>query len=434
MENKKLSTTPYKGTTDTYPQDMINRRYIFDIWTKVAKKFGYEEYDTPLIEEAQLYRVKSGDEIANNQLYSFTDKGGREIALRPEMTPSLARMIAAKRNELTTPVRWFNIGRYYRYEKPQKGRKREFFQLNIDILGVATVEAELEIIQFVMAVMEEFKAPKNTYELKINNRYLLEYLLNDILQLSDSQKVLVSRAIDNYSKMESSNFEAYLKEIGLTDQQINKITDFLNWSLDDLRDLQDISKGADQLLELFTEAEQLSIENIKFDPSVVRGLQYYTGTVIEMFDVGSRENPRALFGGGRYDDLLSIFNEENLPAFGLGWGDITTEDYLRTYNLLPQSRTNTEIFVTLMSSTLYTDTVKVAQQLREEGLNTEMQLTETKLGNQLKYADKKGIPWVVVMGDEEIKDGVVNLKNMLTREEVTVPVENILERVKSQKE
>ncbi|HNW23550.1 MAG TPA: ATP phosphoribosyltransferase regulatory subunit [Candidatus Dojkabacteria bacterium] len=194
MESKILSKQPYKGTDDWYPKDMFLRNYLFNTWSKIAKRYGYEEYDTPIIEDANLYKVKSGEDLANNQLYSFVDKGGREIALRPEMTPSLARIIANKKNELTFPLRWFNIGRYYRYEKPQKGRKREFFQLNIDILGVPTIDAELEIIQFVMDVMKELKAPKDTYELRINNRYLLEYLFTNILDVDESIKPKLARA------------------------------------------------------------------------------------------------------------------------------------------------------------------------------------------------------------------------------------------------
>lgn len=430
MKTEKLLTTPYKGTNDTYPQDMFVRNYIFNTWRNVAKRFGYEEYDTPLLEDANLYRVKSGEELANTQLYNFVDKGGREIALRPELTPSVARMIAAKVNELTLPLRWFNIGRFYRYEKPQRGRRREFFQLNIDLFGVPTVEAELEIIQYVMTVMDEFKAPKDTYELRINNRYLLEYLFEDILDLDEEKRPQVGRAIDNYTKMEAEEFEAYLKELDLSEKQTSLVLDFLTWDLDTLKQFKDLSKGAAQLLELFSRSQEIGIENIRFEPSVMRGLQYYTGTVIEMFDIGSKDNPRALFGGGRYDDLLSIFEKDKLPAFGLGWGDVTMSDYLKTYNLIPETKTETEVFVTLMDPSLFTQTNKVVQTLREEGIKTEMQLTNTKLGNQLKYANKKNIPWVIVLGEDELKKGILKLKDMNNREELALTVEEAISKIK----
>lgn len=424
-----LSKLPYKGTNDMYPQDMLISNYIFDTWSRVAKRFGYEEYDTPLIEDANLYRVKSGDDLGNNQLYAFTDKGGREIALRPEMTPSLARMIANKRNELTLPLRWFNIGRYYRYEKPQRGRSREFFQLNIDILGVPTIEAEIEIIQYVMAVMEEFKAPKETYELKINNRFLLDYLFDEILKIDDDLKAKVSKAIDNYLKIDKNEFKEYLKEIQLNDDQVEKLIEYLNWTIEDLKKIEDESKGAKELLNLFNKASTLSISNLKFCPYIVRGLQYYTGTVMEMFDIGGDENPRALFGGGRYDNLLEIFKEKSIPAFGLGWGNVTTLNYLETYNLLPKLDTDIKVFVSLMDESLFTETSKVTSYLRNNNINTQMQLVPTKLSNQLKYASKKLIPWSIIVGEDEIKSNTVVLKNMSTSEQFNIPIEEVLLKI-----
>ena len=430
MKNNKLITAPYKGTTDTYPEDMIVRNYIFDIWSRVAKRFGYEEYDTPMIETAELFRVKSGNELSN-QLYNFTDKGGREIALRPEMTPSLARMIAAKKNELQLPIRWFNIGKFYRYEKPQRGRRREFFQLNIDILGVDGIEAELEMIQYVMAVMDEFNAPKKTFELRINNRYLLDYLFNNILKVSEDLIPKLARAIDNFPKMELKDFKEYLIEIGLTKQQGDKVLDFLGWDLSKLETIRKESKGANQLLELFKKIKELSISNVVFNPSIMRGLDYYTGIVIEMFDIGGSENPRAMFGGGRYDDLLAIFGEDKLPAFGLGWGDIITIDYLTTYNLLPNIKTNTAVYVTLMDEKLLKETTCVVQELRKNDINTLMCLEPIKLKKQLKEANRKNIKWVIFIGDEEIKQDKIKLKDMNTGESVIITVAESIQKIKS---
>ena len=430
MENK-LSTTPYKGTTDTYPEDMLTNNYIFDTWKSVAQRFGFEEYDTPLIEETALYIAKSGDEIASTQLYNFVDKGGREIAIRPEMTPSLARMIAAKKNDLTLPLKWFNIGKYYRYEKPQRGRRREFIQLNIDILGIPTLEAELEIFQYILAVMEEFKAPKETYEIRVNSRYLLDYLFEEILKLSEEKKAKVGRAIDNYTKLGKEAFVEYLKELELTEKQINSILKFLNSTLEDLKKIADKSDGAKQLIELFAKAEELGLTNIRFEPSIMRGLAYYTGTVIEMFDIGSKENPRALFGGGRYDDLLSMFGQEELPAFGIGWGDTTTRDYLETYGLIPETKTDTKVFLPLFDIKLYAYIQKIAKGLRTKGINTETQLTAIKFGNQLKYASKKNIPWVMIIGEDEINAKKVQLKNMETGEQNLVTLEEAIETIKS---
>jgi len=429
MENKILSKQPYKGTTDWYPEDMFLRNYLFDIWSRVAKRYGYEEYDTPLIEDANLYRVKSGEDLANNQLYSFFDKGEREIALRPEMTPSLARMVALKRDELTLPLRWFNIGRYYRYEKPQKGRRREFFQLNIDLLGVSTIDAEVEIIQYVMDVMKELKAPIDTYELKINNRYLLEYLFNDILDVDDSVKAKLARALDNYLKMPSEDFKGYLTELSLREDQIEKILEYLNWTVKDLEKIKGISRGAKELIDLFTQLNDLNITNIKFSPYIVRGLQYYTGTVIELYDIGKKDTPRAMFGGGRYDDLLEIFGESKLPAFGLGWGEVTTLEYMKSYDLQPKYISNVDVFVTLIDENYKKEVNSIASHLRAKGLNTLLQLTPSKLSAQLKYANNRLIPWVVILGEDEVKKGVIQLKNMTTRESFLIKKEDIIQKI-----
>ena len=425
----KLNTSPYKGTSDSYPGEMFYRNYLFDTWEKVAKRFGYEEYDTPLLEEASLYKAKSGEELSNKQLYTFLDKGGREIAIRPEMTPSLARIIAAKRKELRLPLRFFNIGRFYRYERPQRGRTREFFQLNIDILGVWERTSEVEIIQFIMAVMQELNAPKETYELRISNRYLLDYLYDDILKVSEEQKGDITKAIDIFPKIKSDDFKEYLQDLDLDKRQIKQLKEFVKWDLGKLEEIREESKGAEELLKLFSLLEEIDITNVKFCPYIVRGLDYYTGTVMEMFDIGGDKNPRALFGGGRYDNLLEIFGEEKLPAFGLGWGDITTLDYLRTYNLLPSYTPNTKLFITLMDKEYIEESFKIASFLREKGINTEVQLEEIKLSKQLDYANKKSIPWVLIMGEEEKEKDKVILKNMKTSKQLLLSVTEIPEKI-----
>jgi len=429
MKRKTLSKKPYKGTKDWYPEEMFARNYLFNIWSKVAKEFGYEEYDTPIIEAAELYRVKSGKELANNQLYSFLDKGEREIALRPEMTPSLARIIAAKKYELRFPLRWFNIGRYYRYEKPQKGRRREFFQLNIDILGIDSALAEVEIVEYVMNIMEELNAPKDTYELRVNNRYLLEYLFDTILKIDEDTKAALGRALDNYLKMDKKDFEEYLSEIGLNESQVSSTFDFLSWDIQKLNEISSESKGARQLIELFNILEDLSITNVVFSPSIVRGLQYYTGTVIEMYDIGKKQTPRALFGGGRYDNLLEIFGEKKIPAFGLGWGDITMLDYLNSYELIPEYKKDTDVFISMMDIKYFPQLYKLASTLRENGIRVLQQLEPTKLSKQLKYASQEEIPWSIIVGEDEINKGVIQLKDMRNRKSFLIKKENVIEKI-----
>lgn len=429
MNKTTLSTQPYKGTSDTYPKDMLVRNYVFETWSRVAKLFGYEEYDTPMLEDANIYRVKSGDEIANTQLYNFIDKGGREVALRPEMTPSLARMIAAKRNELVTPIRWFNISKYYRYEKPQRGRSREFFQLNIDIFGVEEITADIEILQYTIAVMREFGVPKDKFELRISNRYLLDYVLDNLLGLGEEEKGIVAKAIDNYLKVCKDDFPNYLKDLGLEDGQIDTIIDYLNWDIEKLRSLSLESKGAKQLVEIFDSLDEDDKENIKFCPYIVRGFLYYTGTVFEMYDIGSKENPRAILGGGRYDSLLEIFGKEPISGVGLGWGDQIMIDFLRTYDLLPTFESGPKVFVTMMDTSLYKESSKTTQFLRENSIETIMQLSPSKLSKQLQFASKANIPWVIIIGEDELKEKKVLLKNMLDSSQEKLSLEEVLEKI-----
>jgi histidyl-tRNA synthetase len=425
-----LSTQPYKGTMDFLPEDMAVRNRLFNIWADTAREFGYEEYDTPLLEEVSLYKAKSGDEIANTQLYNFVDKGGREVAIRPEMTPSLARVIAGQINVLPKPIRWFNIGKYYRYEKPQRGRLREFFQLNIDVFGVTGVEAELEIFQFVDAVMKKLGASQDTYKIFVNNRYLLDYLFAQVLGLDDEAKKKVGRAIDNFPKMTVEDFSLTLKDLGLSQKQIDDTLEFLKTDIEGLKKLADKSDGAKQLVELFEKAEKIGLSCLEFKPYIMRGFLYYTGTVFELFDIGSKENPRALNGGGRYDDLLELFGKDKLPAVGLGWGSVTMMDFMKTYNLLPSSSTSVDVFACYFSPELYAETTKLVTLLRSNGVNVEQQITLTNLGKQLQYADKKKIPYVVILGPDEFEKNVVQLKELATGKSETLPVVDLIARLK----
>ncbi len=420
--NTKLTTQPYKGTKDYYPEDLFKREYLFNIWKETALSFGYEEYDTPLLEEANLYKVKSGEELANTQLYNFVDKGGREVAIRPEMTPSLARIVAAKSAQLPKPIRWFNIGRFYRYEKPQKGRTREFFQLNIDILGVDGMSAELEIFQFINTVMEKLKAPGNSWKLYMNNRYLMDYLFKDILKVDSSLIPKLSRAIDNYTKLSESEFKKYLKDIGLDSLQINSVLSFMQMDEKGLEQYK-VNKGAKQLIDLLTRSKDLGINNVEFKPYIMRGIDYYTGTVIELFDT-SDQNPRALFGGGRYDDLLTIFGKEKIPAFGLGWGSVTMLDYMETYNLFPPYKPSAQIYALLPTDEKLDNVSRVVGSLRKVGINVQQQLIPTDMRKQLAYASKKGFKWVLI-----VEKGDMILKNMETGEQESLDIEGILSKM-----
>ena len=315
-EHKKLSTEPYKGVRDFYPEDMAVQNHIFSIWKRVAHEFGYEEYAASILEPAELYRSKGSDEIVNEQMFTFTDRGGREVALRPEMTPSLARMIAAKRKSLKFPLRWYTIANCFRYERPQRGRKREHWQLNADIMGIAGIEAEVEIISLAHAIMKAFGAKDEDFEIRVNDRKTLfeifEPILKDKTQWQEVWRFLDRRPKLSKEKQEAGNGKYFTRPFSKKDEEAKVHT---NPSLGALKAM----------------LKSRSIE-VKLDSSLMRGFDYYTGMVFEVFD-RDPENRRSLFGGGRYDNLLEIFGVEPVPTVGFGMGDVTMRDFLETHGL-----------------------------------------------------------------------------------------------------
>lgn len=306
--DKNLSTEPYKGVRDFYPEDMAVQNHIYSVWRKVAEEFGYSEYAASILEPAELYRSKGSDEIVNEQMFTFIDRGEREVALRPEMTPSLARMVAAKRKSLKFPLRWYTIANCFRYERPQRGRKREHWQLNADVMGIADFDAEVEIISLAYKIMRAFGAEDKDFVIKISDRKKLE---NAILEngIAKENVPAVFRLLDKEGKMPEKEWQLEMKKLGY-----DKNRTVLTWA---------------------TEAEcfrQKGITNIEFDSSIVRGFDYYTGMVFEVFDTHA-ENRRSLFGGGRYDNLLEMFGVDPVPTVGFGMGDVTIRDFLETHKL-----------------------------------------------------------------------------------------------------
>ena len=293
---QKLSTDPYKGVRDFYPEDMAMQNYIFSVWRKVAGQFGYQEYSASILEYSDLYKSKGSDEIVNEQTYSFIDRGGREVTLRPEMTPTLARMVAARRKSLKFPLRWYSIPNVFRYERPQRGRRREHWQLNCDLVGVGELDGDPEIIELAYKIMRAFGAEDKDFEIKINDRTGME-------------TALLARGVE-------------MKDIPAT---------FRLWDKIGVPEYEKKSwySATDELLKAL---EKRGISNVKFDANIVRGFDYYTGMVFEVFDTAP-ENRRSLFGGGRYDSLLEIFGVEPVPTVGFGMGDITIRDFLETHGL-----------------------------------------------------------------------------------------------------
>lgn len=423
----RLSTQPYKGARDFYPEDMLLRNYIFDVWKKVLKSYGYVEYDGPFIENFELFEAKSGSELVNEQLYSFTDRGERKVAIRPEMTPTLARMVAGRYKTLLRPIRWYSIPNLWRYEKPQRGRLREFFQLNVDVFGVETVSADFELLSIAIAIMQEFKAPKSSFVIKINNRRFMDSFFTQI-GITSNQSYVLKKAIDKKAKLTSLDFEKLLlEEIGLTQEQrrsLNALFDNPQIYLD--------QPYASELKDLLTLIEKNGIkEYVQFDPSIMRGLDYYTGNVFEQFDLNP-ENTRAMYGGGRYDDLVKLFTGDNLTGIGFGMGDVTLLNFLESWKLVPQLSNTIDYLVTVWPQPgFFGVSTNIASLIRELGYSTQVWLEETTaLEKQLKYGVKANVANIILIGPNEIENNTVTIKELASSQQKTIPLADFLQSIK----
>ena len=409
-----------KGTRDFYPADMRVQNHIFDVWRNAALKFGYEEYEGPIFEHLELYTGKSGEEIVS-QLYNFTDKGGRNIALRPEMTPTLARMAIQKGSELKKPFKWFSIPRLFRYERAQKGRLREFFQLNLDIIGTESIAAEADLISAISAMLMDFGLTENDFAIGISSRKILAAFLEE-LKVKDAS--LIYPLLDKRLKMESEAFEKELLNAGLTAEQAQKLNDFMNCkSIAELKNFCDTS----ELEELFELIKIAGFENcIKLDLSVVRGLAYYTGIVFEVFD--KAKNMRAIAGGGRYDNLTEVLGGQRITGVGFGMGDVVLADLLREKKLLPQSNQNLPIFLASFAGDLKI-LFKTANEFRKKGIRCSHSLNAVKFGKQLEAANSCGAKCVIFADGEKSKDGMWEYKILSTGEQSVDSLEKILEKI-----
>ncbi|MGH7142427.1 MAG: histidine--tRNA ligase [Candidatus Saccharimonadales bacterium] len=410
-----LSTQPYRGARDFYPTDKRTQKYIFGKLRKVVERFGYEEYDAPILEPLELYLAKSSQEIVNEQTYVFEDRGGRKVVIRPEMTPTVSRMVAARRQELTYPVRWYSIPNLWRYERPQRGRLREHWQLNVDIFGVEGIEADHEIITLADSIFRDFGAKPSMYVIKLNSRRFINFVLNDYLGLDDVQASSIARLIDRLQKMDRADVIAQVGEICSPSQREQGVVEKLLDVLDAKRftTLPQSLQNHTALTELNQTLELLKaggISNVEFDVTLMRGFDYYTDIVFEIFDTNP-DNNRSLLGGGRYDALVAQFGVEPLPTVGFGMGDITLTDFLVIHELLPELSTETDLYVVLVGDILNQAQKPIAE-LRASGVNVAVELSARNLDKQLSTADKKGIQYVLIIGPQELKEESYTLKNL----------------------
>lgn len=425
----KLSPQPYKGTRDWYPEDMRQRAYIFSVWKKVVESFGYEAYDAPLLEPLEIFSAKTGQEIVNEQTYQFMDRGGRHVAIRPELTPSVSRMVAARRQEIGYPARWYNIGQFMRYERPQRGREREFWQMNADIFGVPGAEADAEIITVADRLMRAFGADKKMYTIKVNNRKMINLMMVEYLGLDVVQAQMMIKLFDRKDKLEKNEFEAQAAEIFGVDkhyESMNKIHRLLNAeTLAQLpRELLD-SESVKEVQELFTLLEDAGVENATFDISLMRGFDYYTGMVFEVFDKHP-DNNRAMFGGGRYDGLVGLFGAEPIPTVGFAPGLSATQLFLESHGLMPKFSSTTDVYIVVPGEESLRGAKDLANQLREEGVKVAVDTTGRKTDKQIKSAIKQRFNYMLFVGENELKNKVYRLKDVASESEESLGFERVV--------
>jgi histidyl-tRNA synthetase len=429
-----LSTKPYKGARDFYPPDKRLQKYMFGKWREVAERFGYEEYDAPILEPLEIFLAKTGEEIVKEQTYAFEDRGGRKVVIRPEMTPTVSRMVAAKRQELAYPLRWYSIPNLWRYERPQRGRLREHWQLNVDIFGVKGIEAEYEVMTLVDAVFKAFGAKPDMYEIRLNSRKLVDDALGVYLGLGKQEAHDVSKLIDKIHKMDRSKFisavDSALKpksrETGVTEKLLALL------AVNELRRLppglkeHPSVKELEQILNMLSKA---GIKNAKFDISIMRGFDYYTDIVFEVFDKHP-DNNRSMLGGGRFDGLVGLFGVAPVPTVGFGWGDVTLANFLELHHLMPDLPPETDLYAVLVGDVGAAARKPIAE-LRAGGLNVAVDLNGRKIGDQFKAADKKGITYALVIGDNELAAGKFTLKNLRTSKEQKLSPSSIIKKLRA---
>lgn len=414
---------PVRGTRDFYPEDMAFRQWLNNQIREASGQFGYQEYDGPFLERLELYAAKSGDELVKEQSYVFSDRSGSMIALRPELTPSLARMVAQRGKGLALPLRWWSFGPFWRYERKQKGRSREFFQWNIDLLGVDSPEADAELVAIAATLFRNVGLTPDMIRIKVNNRRLAEkQLLNIGIQGSLLPKTF--RLIDRQDRMTPDAWKSYALESGLNEDQYAGL----------MKVLEDLEawKSSPEMLQYFEAANAFGAgEYLDYDPTIIRGLDYYTGTVYEARDV--KGNHRSILGGGRYDDLVSVVGGDPIPATGFAMGDVVFGLVLDENGIKPDLRVcPTDILITTFEEGSESASIQLATELRKAGYRVEWYPEPVRLQRQLRYADRNKILLAIIVGPDEMETGKVSLKNMVSGEQDTFARSDLLSRIKAQ--
>lgn len=406
---KKL-IPPVKGTRDFYPEQMAVRTWLYGKMRQVSEAYGYQEYEAPILESLELYAAKSGDELVKQQSYVFKDRGGSEVTLRPELTPSLARMVAQRQKELNFPLRWWSFGPFWRYERPQKGRSREFFQWNVDLLGVDTPEADAENVAVLASFFQLVGLSPSQVLILVGSRKQLDEHLASI-GIPEARRTSVTAWIDRRGKLGAAEWRASAADEGMTPDQIRRLETYLEddqgW------------RRSDDLVRFFAAMRAMGLQDhVRFSAGVVRGLAYYTGTVFEAWDIGG-DIRRSILGGGRYDNLLAAVGGEPVPAVGFAMGDVVLGLLLEKYGLLPANlaATPAQVLITVFDQNLQQSSLTLASELRAAGLNAATYPAVARLQKQFKYADRLGVRFAIVIGSDEVTSNEVLLKDLRSGEQ-----------------
>jgi histidyl-tRNA synthetase len=396
---------------------------MFGLIREVVERFGYQEYDAPVLEPMELYLSKSSDEIVSEQAYNFTDRGGRNVTLRPEMTPTVSRMVAARRQELAYPLRWYSIPDLWRYERPQAGRLRQHYQLNVDLFGVPGIEADHEIIQVADSILQAFGAGRDMYTIRLNSRLLINEILSDFIDGSQEQVMALIRLIDHKAKMPHQDFLEAVAQLVPTGREHELVKLISIDAFDELPGRYHSHPSVKELLKLKELLIRNGITNVQDDLSLMRGFDYYTDIVFEVFDTHP-DNNRSMFGGGRYDGLVGLFGVEPLPTVGFGMGDVTLLKFLNIHKLMEEFSPETD-FVAILIGDVYGTAQELLAKIRATGINVAVDATPRKLDAKLKHAEKSGVAGVIFIGEEEIKNNTVRAKRFRLKQEKTITLDEL---------
>lgn len=416
--SEPLSTDPYKGVRDFYPDDWARFGKMFGCVRKTLVLWGYEEYNASPLERSELYETKTSEEIVGEQTYTFIDRGERSVTLRPEMTPTLARMVAAKRRELVFPLRWFSIGNRFRYERPQKGRLREFYQADIDLVGLPEGEADNEVLELASAILKSFGAKESDFVIRVNSRPLLNAACKAAGLVGEGVRQYL-RLLDKKSKMAADEYAAASQALAAADPLA---------LIDEASDAK-VAAEKRRLLDRVNELKSRGVGNAVIDTGITRGFDYYTGMVFEVFDTNPA-NPRSLFGGGRYDGLVALFGGEAVPAVGFALGDVTLTDFLEAHELMNDSIGKPELYLGTPREEDIPAAQAAARELRARGCRVFVNLTARALGDQVREAVKRGIPFFAAYGPDEAREKSVRLKTLASGEEYSFPLAEVPARVR----